>query len=126
MTLGPLDPRDEAIARRVVEVLREAEMVPQVRPRWMTAQEVADMLGCAVSVIYRRAEELGAVRIGDGPRPRLRFDPECVGEALRRRGASERSDAAAPAADRTTRRRTIGDDGASAPPLPARPGKRAS
>jgi ATP-dependent exoDNAse (exonuclease V) alpha subunit len=38
-------------------------------------------------VVYAHADELGAIRLGDGPRPRLRFDPAAVTQRLQpRRG----------------------------------------
>src|ERR1700690_3814881 len=42
--------------------------------RLVTAQELADTLGVSPETVYAHAEELGARRLGDGPRPRLRFD----------------------------------------------------
>ena len=37
--------------------------------------------------VYAHADELGAIRLGDGPRPRLRFDPAVVTQRLQpRRG----------------------------------------
>ena len=35
--------------------------------------------------VYAHADELGAIRLGDGPRPRLRFDPPVVTQRLQQR-----------------------------------------
>jgi hypothetical protein len=63
----------EAVAHRVVELLA-AEQPPA--GRLVDAGELADLLGVERSWVYEHAERLGAVRLGDGDRPRLRFDPE--------------------------------------------------
>jgi hypothetical protein len=44
----------------------------------LSATEVAKALGVERSWVYEHAIELGAIRIGDGPRPRLRFDLDTV------------------------------------------------
>ena len=68
-----LDPEAvEAIARRVVVLLEQKGM----RQREMIgASELAGRLGVDRSWVYSHAIELGAVKLGDGPRARLRFDP---------------------------------------------------
>jgi len=43
-----------------------------------TAQRVASHYGVRVDFVYRHADELGCVRMGGGPCPRLRFDPDAV------------------------------------------------
>jgi hypothetical protein len=62
----------EAIARRVVGLLREQERWPG---ELIDAAELARRLGVDRSWVYTHAIELGAVKLGRGPRPRLRFDP---------------------------------------------------
>ena len=52
------------------------------------AAALARHLGVARSFVYDHADRLGAIRLGDGPRPRLRFD---VDEARRRLAACCRS-----------------------------------
>lgn len=59
----------------------------------MTATEVATIFNVARSWVYEHAEELGVIRLGDGPRPRLRFDPAVVAQKLQARpagGATQR------------------------------------
>ena len=43
-----------------------------------TARHVAAHYRVDVRFVYQHADELGCVRLGGGPRPRLRFDPGAV------------------------------------------------
>ena len=45
-----------------------------------TARRLAAHYAVGVRFIYGHAEELGAIRLGAGPSPRLRFDPAVVRE----------------------------------------------
>jgi hypothetical protein len=75
----------EAIARRVVELLRSEPYTPATAPvgeRLLTAAEVARWWGVERSWVYQHALRLGVIRLGDGPRPRLRFDPALVSRRL--------------------------------------------
>lgn len=51
-------------------------------PRLLTAAEVARWWGVDRSWVYNHAEDLGARRLGEGRRPRLRFDADEVAERL--------------------------------------------
>ncbi len=42
----------------------------------VSASELALRLGVTRSFVYEHSAELGAISLGNGPRPRLRFDPE--------------------------------------------------
>ena len=76
---GRLHPDDvAAIARQVAALLRDE---PQA-PRLMTAEQVAERFGVTAAWVRAHAVELGALRLGDGPRPRLRFNADTVGDAL--------------------------------------------
>jgi hypothetical protein len=86
----------EAIAVRVAELLEERRSAR----RLVTAAELSERLGLARSTIYEKAGELGAIRIGTGPRARLRFDPDQVVERL---GGAEQAPASP--AGRPSRRR---------------------
>lgn len=55
----------------------------------VSAGEVAMRLGVSRGWVYAHAGELGALRLGSGQRPRLRFDPLLVDEALRSDMGSE-------------------------------------
>jgi len=88
----------EAIASRVVELLTAQGPVERQR-RLLTAAELAVDLGVARSYVYEHADDLGAVRLGEGSKPRLRFDPEQARAALSC-SASKRSQDDPASADR--------------------------
>jgi hypothetical protein len=71
----------DAVAERVVELLIERDGRVS-RSHLVTASKLADELGVARSFVYDHADELGAARLGDGPRPTLRFDLEQAREAF--------------------------------------------
>jgi hypothetical protein len=50
--------------------------------RWVTADVVAGHLHVDISYVYEHAAELGARRLGRGPRARLRFRLDLVDDAL--------------------------------------------
>ncbi|MDP9416493.1 MAG: hypothetical protein M3P48_01320 [Actinomycetota bacterium] len=58
-------------------------------PRLVDAAEVARRFGLRREWVYEHADRLGAVRLGDGPRPRLRFKVERVEQALAARASRE-------------------------------------
>jgi hypothetical protein len=66
----------EAVALRVVELLREDGFVAPPAGRLVTAAELAARLGVERSWVYEHQERLGVRRLGDGSRARLRFDLE--------------------------------------------------
>jgi hypothetical protein len=72
----------EAIARRVVELLDRRGL--SGGPELVDAAELARRLGIERSWVYTHAIELGAVRLGSGRKPRLRFDPQVAVCVLRR------------------------------------------
>jgi len=79
-----LDPRTvEEIARRVVALLERRGLG---RRELVDAAELARRFGIERSWVYTHAIELGAVKLGNGAKPRLRFDPEVAARVLRRVG----------------------------------------
>jgi hypothetical protein len=72
----PLIPTDLPSAR---ETLKTAG---QPADSWVDAQAVADFLGVNRDYIYSNAARLGAIRLGAGPRARLRFQLGTALEAL--------------------------------------------
>jgi hypothetical protein len=117
-----LDPADvEAIALRTAEILAERGLVAPAARELIDAAEVARRFGVTPTWARRNADRLGAVRLGTGSRPRLRFDPERVAAALSARSdgvASEeplgRSGSGAASCPRRRRRARSGG------PLPVR------
>jgi hypothetical protein len=79
----------EQIAQRVAELLRTAPLDPEgnglASSRMVNAAQLAKQLGVTRAWVYEHARELGAIQLGGGSRPRLRFDPDGAAEALRRR-----------------------------------------
>ena len=73
----------EKIARRVVELLERRGLGNR---ELVDAAELARRFGIERSWIYTHAIELGAVKLGSGAKPRLRFDPEVAERVLRRVG----------------------------------------
>jgi len=85
-----LDPQaTDAIARRVVELLEQRGLQ---RRELVDAAELARRLGIERSWVYSHAIELGAVKLGSGSKPRLRFDPEVAARVLRRAGEGPEAD----------------------------------
>jgi len=87
-----LDPQaTEAIARKVVELLEKRGLQKR---ELVDAAELARRFGIERSWVYSHAIELGAVKLGSGAKPRLRFDPEIAARMLRK--ADEKSAADPP------------------------------
>ena len=73
----------EALASRLAELLDVVGRAEPEAPRQMiSAAEVSARWGVARRWVYNHASELGACRLGSGPRPRLRFDPVEIAERL--------------------------------------------
>jgi len=86
-----------AIAREVARITGPAGGL-------LTANEVAAAFNVARGWVYAHADELEAIRLGDGPRPRLRFDPAVVTQRLQaRRGRTTPS----PPSDRSGAVKTL-------------------
>jgi hypothetical protein len=68
-----------AIADAVAERVDERE---QRRSGWVSAAVVAEHLGCETGFVYEHSGHLGAIRLGQGPRARLRFQLARVDAAL--------------------------------------------
>ena len=79
-----LDPESvEEVATRVAELL-----APRFQParaphrRLLSAAEISEWWGVERSWVYEHTNRLGAIRLGTGRRPRLRFDPDIVAERI--------------------------------------------
>lgn len=73
-----------ALAREVAKLIGRGESIDEL----LTARQVAARFNVERSWVYAHAHELGVIRIGDGPRPRLRFDPAVVAQRVLARPAS--------------------------------------
>lgn len=92
------------VADRLADVLGDR---PRSTPRLVDAAELAVLLGVSRETVYANADRLGARRLGDGARPRLRFDSDVALEAWTRREHSRGSEVPDPPAatgDPTPRR----------------------
>jgi hypothetical protein len=104
----------DAVARRVVEMLREEGELPVGGPRLMTVAQVRDEFGVSADWLYANAEALGAIRLGSGPRARLRFDRTTFAERIATLASSGRRTRS----DRGHRKRArAGEDGGLLPIL---------
>ena len=90
-------PTVEAIARRVVELLERRGLQ---RRELVDAAELARRFGIERSWVYSHAIELGAIKLGDGSKPRLRFDPEIAARVLRVVGEGSAADPPARSGER--------------------------
>lgn len=92
----------EAIARRVAELLHADPTAPA---QLIDVAEAARRLGVSRSTIYSKANELGAVRLGHGPKARLRFDAARIRGAMAEPPASGAAREPTASIPRTRRRR---------------------
>ncbi len=60
------------VVAQVAAMLKDATAPPAQKS--VDAATLAARLGVTRGFVYEHADDLGGVRIGDGPRPRLRFD----------------------------------------------------
>lgn len=103
----------EQVAQRVAQLLRH-EQPPPAGPtddthyaptQLLTADQLARHLGLNRAWVYEHAAELGAIQLGNGPRPRLRFDPQLAAQALQTRRRNEHTATNDRPQQRPTRRR---------------------
>lgn len=66
------------LARLIADELRQ----PQATPKLVDAKTLAAELGVTSAFVYEHAGELGAIRLGNGPRARLRFDVDEARESI--------------------------------------------
>ena len=104
----------ERIAQRVAQLLEERRSLSG--EGLVDAGGLARHLGVTRAWVYQHADELGAVRIGSGPRARLRFDVQGAKDAL---GAGDGLPSSFPRGTKT--RMPDRTAGGSAPLLPITP-----
>lgn len=85
--LMTLDSEDiEAIAERAAHrVVQMLERPRERNPEFLEAKELARELSVSVDYVYAHAVDLGAMRLSDGPKARLRFDLRTAERAMRER-----------------------------------------
>ena len=104
----------EAVARKVVELLEQRGVQKRAL---VDAAELARLFGIERSWVYSHAIELGVVKLGDGPKPRLRFDPEVAARVLRRVGDGSAANPPARSGERADRPRWTRRPGAKLLPV---------
>ena len=81
LSAGDVEAIAEATARKLAEFIGErGKTFGLVGPR-----ELADGLGVSLDYVYAHATELGAMRLGSGPKARIRFDLDGARRALEAR-----------------------------------------
>jgi hypothetical protein len=94
------DDRLEQLAQRVAQLvaaqLQPPEPDPPVAPALLSAAQVSAWWGVDRNWVYDHADDLGVIRLGNGKRPRLRFDPEHVQRALRKPSGNEANPTGSP------------------------------
>jgi len=84
----------ELLAERVAELVLERmsdTATPGSSVELVDAAEIAQRFGLTAATVRARADTFGAIRVGDGPKPRLRFDSELVAAALASGSTDRRS-----------------------------------
>jgi hypothetical protein len=77
----------DAVARRVVELLESGRGNRTSAPcngpgEYLTVAQVAERYQVSRSWVYAHQRELGAIRMGSGPKAHLRFDAHVVAKAI--------------------------------------------
>jgi hypothetical protein len=77
-----IDAIAERAAMRVVQLLGPPRVVPG---QLLDPKQLAGTLKVSVDYVYAHAADLGVMRLGDGPKARLRFDLQTAQTAMRAR-----------------------------------------
>lgn len=73
---------EQVAERAAVKLAERIGELPTREPSLIDVAEVARRFGVSRDYVYEHSDELGAMRLGNGRNPRLRFDPRKVEEAL--------------------------------------------
>lgn len=104
--IARLHPDDvEAIARRVADLLQTEASVAAQNASLLSPAGVADRIGRSTEWVREHAVQLGVIRLGEGPRPRLWFRPDVVDERVRELAQCSGCTPEQPPARRDARRR---------------------
>jgi hypothetical protein len=98
----------EIVARRVLEITAAPDVAQELgADDLLTVSEVAARLRVNAKWVYAHQAELGAIRLGVGPKARLRFDPRVVDARLPRAAPPEFMVDASPRAPEPRKRRRL-------------------
>ena len=78
LTAGDVDAIVDAIAHKVAEIVAARSTTFA----FVDARELAEELGVSIDYVYAHATQLGAIRLGSGPKARIRFDLDRARQAL--------------------------------------------
>jgi len=81
LTNGDVEAIANALARKVAEIVGARSTTFGL----VDARELAEELGVSIDYVYAHATELGAMRLGSGPKARIRFDLDGARQALEAR-----------------------------------------
>jgi hypothetical protein len=81
LTASDVEAIVEATALKVVEIVDARSTTFGL----VDARELAKELGVSIDYVYAHAAELGAMRLGSGPKARIRFDLDEARQALESR-----------------------------------------
>ena len=84
LTNGDVEAIADALARKVAEIVGARSATFGL----VDARELAEELGVSIDYVYVHAAELGAMRLGAGPKARIRFDLDRARQALEARARS--------------------------------------
>jgi hypothetical protein len=110
----------EQVATRVAQLLHRQQQAhdqgqAQEKLGLLTVAKLATYLDLNPAYVYEHADELGAIRIGDGPKARIRFDLHTAKAALKKLQAAREP---APLEPATQKRRRRVDPGVHTPDAP--------
>jgi hypothetical protein len=97
----------EQVASRVAQLLQRQQQRERSRTSeptgMLTVSQLAQYLHLNRAWVYEHAEELGAIRVGNGPKARLRFDLHTAKAALQAQQADRGPAPASPRSRKPTR-----------------------
>ena len=94
----------EATAKLVFELLGVEVAERDRGPVLEDARQTAERFSLSKRWVYEHAEELGVIRVGEGHRPRLRFDPHIVRQRIADLAQPQEPTSAPPPAHTESRR----------------------
>jgi|SRR5581483_4181235 len=111
----------EELPAKIIQALSETSTHTGQQPRLVDANELAKILGVHRDTVYTHKHLLGGIPIGDGKKPRWRFDPEHARETWTHRSPRESSPPEkTPATSAKPRRRRKPANGSTRELLPIR------
>lgn len=90
LSVGDVEAIAEATARKVIELVSAQPATFKL----LDARQLAAELGVSTDYVYAHTVELGGMRLGSGPRSRIRFDLDRARQAIeapRRRRVRKRT-----------------------------------